>query len=278
MALDKLQTAIVDFLAPRLDPPMISIGGGRPRVAAEVPAIAMSMDNVTVAGAGVGANATSVMVGTLPITSHIDLADPVLGFPHETVDLVSGDRLSLTVPHGPLVKADGDDNDPLEAADMTIGIDGAPLTFAPESPSAGEFSVDQDAGLIALGDPLPAAGELTANYFVGRWEVETVRVSGALHMDLFIRTIASVEDLTQQVFALLATHAIAGLRKINATAMTTIDAPSRPRGNTRTRRISFEFTYELATPRIPTGGGVISTVDFTSQLQGGQGVERELRT
>lgn len=276
MALDKLQIAIADFLAPRLDPPMISIGGGLPRSAADVPAIAMSMDHVTVAGAGVGANATSVMVGALPITSNIDLADPVLRFPHETVDLVSGDRLSLTVPHGPLVKADGSENDALEAADIAIGIDGAPLTIAAESPSAGEFSVDQDAGLIAVGDPLPAAGELSANYFVGRWEVETVRLSGALHMDLFIRTIASVEDLTQKIFALFATHEIAGLKKIGVTAMSAIDAPVRPTGNTRTRRISFEFTYEHATPRIPTGGGVISGVDFTSQLQSSQGLEQEL--
>jgi hypothetical protein len=234
------------------------------------------MESVTVSGAGVGANATSVMVGALPITSNIDLADPVLRFPNETVDLVSGDRLAMTVPHGPLVKADGSENGPLEAADIAIGIDGAPLTFAAELPAAAEFSVDRDAGLIVVGDPLPAAGELTATYFVGRWEVETVRLSGVLHMDLFIRTIASVEDLTQKVFALLATHAIPGLRKINVTAMTTIDAPVRPTGNTRTRRISFEFTYEHATPRIPTGGGVISTVDFTSQLQSGRGLEHEL--
>ncbi|UCD79870.1 MAG: hypothetical protein JSW26_00095 [Desulfobacterales bacterium] len=276
MALDKLQTAIADFLGPRLDPPMLSIGGGLPRLAEEVPAIAMSMDNVTVSGAGVGANATSVMVGALPITSTIDLADPVLRFPSETVDLMSGDRLSLHVPHGPLVKADGADSAPLEAADITIGIDGAPLTFVPGSPSAGEFSIDKDAGLIAVGDPFPAVGALNATYFVGRWEVETVRLSGVLHMDLFIRTIASVEDLTQQVFALLAKHSITGLRKIGVTAMSTIDAPVRPTGNTRTRRISFEFTYEHATPRIPTGGGVISGVDFTSQLQSGQGVENEL--
>ena len=275
MALDKLQTAIADYLAPRLDPPMLSIGGGLPREAADVPAIAMSMENVTVSGAGLGANATSVMVGALPIASTIDLSDPVLRFPHETVDLMSGDRLSLHVPHGPLVKADGDDTAPLAAADIALGIDGAPLTLVAASPAAGEFSVDRDAGLIFVGDPFPAAGELNTAYFVGRWEVETVRLNGTLHMDLFIRNVAPVEELTRQVFALLAAHSITGLRKLGVTAMSTIDAPVRPTGNTRTRRISFEFIYEYATPRIPTGGGIISTVDFTSQLRSSQGLEHE---
>lgn len=278
MALDKLQTAITDYLGSRLDPPMVSIGGGLPRVADDVPAIAMSMADVTVSGAGVGADATSVMQGALPIISDIDLVDPVLRFPNESVDLISGDRLFLTVPHGPLVTANGSDTDPLEAADVTIGIDGAPLAFVTGSPAAGQFSVDKNAGVIAVGEALPATGELSATYFVGRWEVETVRLSGTLHLDLFIRTTTSVEALTQQVFALLATHTISGLRKIAVTAMTTIDAPDRPTGNTRTRRISFDFTYEHATPRIPTGGGVISTVDITSQLRNGQGLEKTLVT
>lgn len=276
MALDKLQSAIADYLAPRLNPPMLSIGGGLPRLAAEVPAIAMSMEDVTETGAGLGADATSVMQGALSITSSIDLADPVLRFPHETVDLVSGDRMSLTVPHGPLVNANGGPDGPLAAEDIAVEIDGAPLTLAAASPAAGEFAIDRNSGLIVVADPLPAAGEFKAGYFVGRWEVKTVRLSGTLHLDLFIRTNASVEDLTGQLFGLFANHAVPGLKKINVTAMTTIDVPERPTGNTRTRRISFDFNFEHATPRIPTGGGVISTVDFTSQLKNGQGLEHEL--
>jgi hypothetical protein len=234
------------------------------------------MEDVTETVSGLGADATGVMQGALSITSSIDLADPVLRFPHETVDLVSGDRLSLTVPHGPLVGADGGTAGPLAAEDITVELDGAPLTLVAVSPAAGEFAVDRNSGLIVVADPLPAAGELKAGYFVGRWEVKTVRLSGTLHLDLFIRTNASVEDLTGQLFSLFANHAIAGLKKINVTAMTAIDAPDRPTGNTRTRRISFDFNYEHATPRIPTGGGVISTVDFTSQLKNGQGLEQEL--
>ena len=122
MSLDRLQTAIADFLAPRLVPPPVSIGGGEPFGVQELPAIAMSMSDVAVSGAGVGGNATSVTTGALPIRVDIDLADPVLRFPDDTVDILSEDRLELTVPHGPLVTSDGDDTVPLAVTDFSIEI------------------------------------------------------------------------------------------------------------------------------------------------------------
>ncbi len=273
MSLDSLQTAVAAFLAPRLTPPMVSLGGGEPFEVQALPAIAMSMSDVAVTGAGVGGHATSVLTGALPIRVDIDLADPVLRFPDDTVSILSEDRLELTVPHGPLVTSDGDDTAPLTAADFSIEVEGVALEHVAGAPAAGQFSVDRVDGLVRAGAPLADSGTLTARYAIGRWEAETIRMAGHLHLDLYVETATAAEDLTRQVFTLLDGHGIDGLHRLSATAMGTIHVPDASRADMRTRRLSFVFTFERVSPRVFTGGGLISTIDVTSRLANGTGVE-----
>ncbi len=280
MSLNRLQTAIADFLLPRLDnPAMDSIGGGVPRRPNDLPAIVISMEAVEVSGGGLGGHGTGERTGALEVRSDIDLSDPVLRFPGGTpdniIELLSPDRRVLTLPHGGLVATDGNPNTPITGADIAVERNGNPLTLVSDNPGPNEFALNRVPAELTFGAPLPGSGAITARYRIGRWEEETIEMAGTLHLDIYDDSVSDIEATTGQVFTLLTVSAIPGLRRLAATAMGPIDFPERPGGNSRSRRLGFVFAYEHTEPRIPTGGGIISTIDATSRLDGGEGEEQE---
>jgi hypothetical protein len=276
MSLNRLQTAIADFLQPRLNnPTMDSIGGGVPRRQNDLPAIVISMEGVDVSGGGLGGHGTGERTGALEVRSDIDLSDPVLRFPDGTVELLSPDRRVLTLPHGGLVATDGDPNTPITEADITVERNGNPLTLVPNNPGPNEFTLNRVPAELTFGAPLPGSGTITARHRVGRWEEETIEMAGTLHLDLYAGSVSDIEATTNQIYTLLTVSAIPGLRRLAPMAMGPIDFPERPGNNNRYRRLSFAFAYEYTEPRLPTGGGIISTIDATSRLDGGEGEEQE---
>jgi hypothetical protein len=100
-------------------------------------------------------------------------------------------------------------------------------------------------------------------------------MSGTINLDLYAKLVQGVEEATKKIYELLSAHSVEGLRRISPVGMSTIGVPDRLEGNTRMRRLSFEFAYEYTLVHVPTGGGVINTIAVTSSLSDNKGIEQE---
>ena len=107
MGLAAVTDALAAYLESAVSPAPALVGSTYPTVAGDLPAVVLSFGDVVQKLASVGRLPAQSESGALPVTTSVDLADPVATFPDATVLLLSIDRLTLTLPHGPLVAADG---------------------------------------------------------------------------------------------------------------------------------------------------------------------------
>jgi hypothetical protein len=278
MSLGTVVERVADQLRNSLAAPPARIGGAVPLAASEVPAIVLSLDQVSEVSAGIGNVPRPSRREPLEIITVIDLANPVVRVGDEDVLLVSDGGQVVQIPHGPLVHADGAPvPPPLTASDVGARLDATELTLVAGPPGPGEFSLDPaaaaalgyaepaTAGVLRFGTPL-TTGSLRLRYVIGEYEVSTTRHRGELRVDVYETTPAAVDVLSAAVGASLQPRAAASLGRVYALAPVrwgVIEPPLANLGTTRSRSITFRFDLELETRVIPAAGGVIRRVQAT---------------
>lgn len=264
MSLDRILDPLAARLGQRLGPGT-RVDDVLPSTVGDLPCVVLTLDEGEQALMGVGRAARGTRQGALELTVRVDLADPVLDLGDgETLDLLSADRRTLTLPHGPVVRADGTEQPPFEAGDVTAD-DGAPFTVVSGEPVGRSVRVDPAAGALQFGVALVATGTLVATYHVGRWDVSTTRVQGLLT----VRTIAArgpqARSTTRRVAeALDAPDPGVRLTPVSWGAVTpgTIGDDD----DVHEQQIGFGIDAEVEEPVLTSGGGVITTVHVTGTL------------
>jgi hypothetical protein len=266
MGLAALTDAVAGYLESTLDPAPALVGATYPSVSGELPAVVISCSGVLQQLRGIGRLPAASETGALPVSTTVDLANPVATFPDAVVGLLSSDRLTLTLPHGPLVAADGTATT-FAGADLHVTLGATTFAVVAGAPGAGEVQPDPDLGVLHFGAALPATGTLSASYFVGEWEVRTERYQGVLLVETFAADAAGVDTLSRAVATALLEPAGAppeGLNHIEPTAWAAIEEAGANRASARSRALGFAFDYELVEPHLAAGGGLISTVSVSS--------------
>jgi hypothetical protein len=266
MSLPKLLDAVQQFLNTSLSPAPKLIGDGYPVAAAELPAVTMSLSEVSERLRGIGRLPAPTLSGALPVDTTLDLAKPVVTFPDDTVQLLSGDRKTVQLAHGPLVRADGTATPPFAAGDLRAVL--GPTTFTPvaDAPKAGEVQVLPDTAQLLFASPLPATGTLALSYFVGEWEVRTARYQGVLSLETFATDLAGVNTLSRQVATALDDPRIPGLQQVSPIGWTAVAGADPARAQARGRALTYRFDYELVEPKLATGGGLLADVRVKTVL------------
>ena len=272
-------TAVRTYLAARpLTPPVAAnrIGALEPVVGGDLPCIVLSLADTARRRVGLG-DRSELMSGALRVTTNIDLANPTL--PDDpTFSLLDGTRRTVTLPHGGLVRSDGAEAiTPLAGADISVRLNGNPLTVVPGVPAANQVHADPIAGLLLTGTALPATGALEVAYFLGQWERRVERIAGLLRFDVCAATGAAVETLSaaciDRLLAPEATRDIVQLSNIELSALGTVEQhlaapPPAGGGVTHFRRTAaFAFEFQHLIDRVESSGGVIRTIPVTTRLE-----------
>jgi hypothetical protein len=250
-----------------LTPAPARIGSAEPIIAAELPAIVLSLEEVQRLGAGLGERAALVTDGALPVTARVDLANPVL--PEEPgFRLLSDDRRTLVLPHGGWVKADGSSG-ALSSADLQVSVDGAPRTVVNAAAGAAQVRPDALVGTLLFGAALPATGIVQATYVLGQWERRVTPIAGVLRIDLRAAAAADLVALTAAVADAFDDGAAlpSGLRKMVLGQMSSIGAPVPALANARGSSLRYRFEYEHVVNRPDSSGGVIARIPISTRLQ-----------
>lgn len=256
MLLHRLTDAVRSYLVSAL-PVGSKVGSVLPRVVADLPAVVLSVVEAEPLGAGVGGKPRGLSTGALPLQVAIDLANPVLQFPDETVPLVSADRRTLQLPHSPLVNADGGDAGPLPAGAVVLRRGALTYTLVAANPIGNQVRVDRVTGIAVFGNALPATGSLQASYFVGQWESDAVRFTAVLQADVYATGDGALDALSRQVAQAMASHTVVGLGQLTPQSWGAMAPPGTPAGNTLRRQLAWRCRYEYDDPRVITGGGPI---------------------
>jgi hypothetical protein len=247
-----------------------AIGVVEPAVPADLPAVVISLLQLVNPSKGLGEH-RQVEHGALAASSEIDLTNPVLAN-DSTVELLSEDRLTLSLLHGGLVDAEGSDT-PLQASDIQVQRDGVPFTLVSGSPAAGEFSVNAALGQLVFGAALPADGTLIADYFIGQWERVVHQLQGVLRIAAVATSNADAETLSVQVYDAIAAHQIRGLRELEVVNMGPVTAFSES-PPMRARTLEWQFDYEAIVDVAQASGGIIDQVTLVSSVDD-EGLEQE---
>jgi hypothetical protein len=266
MALAALIDGLSTYLESAISPAPALVGAAYPTVTGDLPALVLSVSGVQQRLQGIGRLPAPSESGALAVTTALDLAHPVATFPDAVVTLLSNDRLTLTLPHGPLVAADGTTTT-FGAGDLHVTLGATTFNVVTTAPGPGDVQPNPDLGTLRFGAALPATGTLTARYFVGEWEVRTDRYQGVLVVEAFAADAAGVDTLSRAVeTALLEPTGAppAGLNQIEPTSWHAIDEAGTTRAQSRGRALGFTFDYELIRPQLGAGGGLISTVSVSS--------------
>src|SRR5262249_16436323 len=198
MGLAALTDAFATYLESALEPAPALVGATYPATGGELPAVVLSVTGVQQQLRGIGRLPAPSVTGALPVTNRIDLANPVATFPDAVVPLLSNDRLTLTLPHGPLVAADGTTTT-FGTADLHVTVDATTFAVVDTAPGAGRGEPDPDLGVLHFGAPLPATGTLNVSYFIGEWEVRTERYQGTVLVEVFATDDAGADSLSRAV-------------------------------------------------------------------------------
>jgi len=257
MSLDR----ILDPLAPRLAAALdgVRVDDVTPVVLADLPCAVLSLTDVEQALVGLGRIPRGTRTGALHLTAAVDLADPVLDLRNgETLRMLSPDRRTLTLPHGPIVRADGTSDLPFTAEDVSAD-DGAPFTVVAGDPTGRQVRPDPAPGTLLFGDPLAPTGRLTLGYHVGQWDTETTRVQGVLLLDVVAATPAAVATAARAAAAELDVPA-QGVRTRPLAWEPVVPALPDDAGvpRARSQRLTFHLDAEVELPVLTTGGGLIS--------------------
>ena len=266
MGLAALTDALAGYLQSTLHPAPALIGATYPSVKGDLPAVVISCNGVLQQLRGIGRLPAESESGALSVSTTVDLSNPVATFPDAIVTLLSNDRRTLTLPHGPLVAADGTTTT-FGSADLHVTLGATPFTVVDTTPGTGHVQPNPDLGVLHFGAALPGTGSLKASYFVGVWEVRTERYRGELLVEMFATDAAGVDSLSKAVEqALLApTGALPqGFNRIDPVAWAAIEEAGKNRGGARSRALAFTFDYDLVEPNLAASGGLIGTVSVHS--------------
>jgi hypothetical protein len=269
------ETAFLDALAiflrepGRLTPAPATVGIAEPAAAGEAPAIVLSLPVVQRLGPGGSGGGIEPMSGALAVDVAVDLAAPFLpdlpGF-----SLVGADRLSLILPHGGLVRADGDTG-ALAAADFSLTVAGTLRPLMAPPPAGDGISVDPLQGIVTFATALPATGTVAAHYHIGSWERRTTLLGGELRLVVFAATAADVEALSVAATRALLNANVPGgnLPGLRSLALGELGAtiPPPPAGaSLRSRIARFQFKFEHVIDDAFSSGGIIRGIPITTTL------------
>jgi len=229
----------------------------------ELPAIVISFKDLIVPSVGLGEHRLAVR-GALAANSAIDLANPLL--PGTDFNLLSSDRLTLTLFHGGLVDKDGSDT-PLGADDLQVRLNATNFDVVPAPPASGEVSVIPAAGQLVFADPLPASGTLSANYFLGRWERRVEQLGGSLNVLIIAANDNDAQQLSNAVMIAMAqaSDSITGLRRLPLQSAGTVTTYSSGPQARRQRLLSWMFDFEHIIDQPESSGGIIHRIQLASQ-------------
>lgn len=248
-------------------PPPVLLGISEPALAAELPALVLSLDEARRLGAGLGERALLVTDSVLPWQVAIDLVNPVL--PQEPgLNLLSADRRTLTLPHGGLKRADGSDGS-LGPADLSVRVGATLFTVVAAAPVGNQVQADAAVGQLLFGNPLPATGLLQAAYVLGQWERRVTPIAGTLRLDVYAADTGTTVGLSNAVLQALAgvgAAQIRGLRKLALAQVGPVLGTDAAHASARRRSavLAFEFEHEINRP--DSSGGVIGRVDIASRV------------
>lgn len=249
---------VVDTLADRLEATTAATASDQsPAAAADLPHVTITVDEAVQPLIGIGETPRGTRTGSLAVTSEVDLADPTLDFGDDTVDLVSPDRLTFVIPNGPVVRPE----------EVTVSDDDGPYDLVDVDPAGRQVAVDIDLGELTFGQPLPSAGTLEVELFIGMWDVTVIRYSGTVALDLRDTSPAAVAGLSRSTADELGRPTGAFDRLVPAT-WGAVAAVSVGNDQAHSQTLRFRFDFELEQPSLPTGGGVIRTVEVTSTTDG----------
>ncbi|MEM8960464.1 MAG: hypothetical protein AAGD38_03215 [Acidobacteriota bacterium] len=264
--LPEILATLADTLRDALGADASSVGGAQPSIAADLPAVTLSAGATRVARLGMG-RVMREQTGVFAVTASVDLAAPTIDFGDEQVELLSADRLTLHLPHGPLVGADGSDG-PLADADLTVELDGGSLTVVAVEPQSGEVRADGRTGTLSFGTPLPATGTLEVAYHIGRWEVHSSDLSTRLDIEVAAANAEGVDSLSRRLATELDVERlhdiVPTLRiwRLTPLAWGPI-TPATGTADARRRQLAYDLTASWQVPILPTTGGVIRRVEVT---------------
>jgi hypothetical protein len=263
-----LIAALRDHLADTVPSPP-PLGSAVPVVAADVPCITVSLEDIVPAVRGLGSVPSPPLEGALRVETAVELADPILHTPAEEVELLSQDRRTLQLPNGAVVRASGDAVPPYGTGDLLVRIGMTTFTPVHQPPGATEVQLDIPSGALTFADPLPATGTLQLGYFVGLWDVRVERFAATVHLDVAAADAAATETLSTTVEAALAPDLgvqEAGFRRLEPVALSAAAPIPGLAGAQRSRRLTYAAEFELIEPVIPSSGGPIRIVDVESEL------------
>jgi hypothetical protein len=261
---------IVDALVTRIRTglgPGTRVDDVQPTAAAELPSVTVGLDEVTQQVAGVGRIPRGTRAGALPLTLDVDLARPSIDLGGgETLLLVPANRLSLVLPHGPLVRADGTDgadSGAFAAADLLVRDATGVWDVVAGTPSGRQVRPDVDAGILRFGTALGATGTLHVEYRIGRWDVVVSRHQGVCELRVAAEA-AALPALVRRVAGELA-RPHPSMRLVPTGWGSAGEAPSGGLpAKTRVQVLRYRFDAEVEQPLLGTGGGVIRDVAATA--------------
>jgi hypothetical protein len=244
-----------------LQPAPALIGIAEPVQNNELPAVVLSLENLTRLGRGLGERSAVITGGALPWRATIDLANPVL--PEDpSLRLLDAARLVLTLPHGGLVRTDGSQGTP-GPGDLKVSVDGVDRPVVSGAPTGLEVRPDPPTGRLTFATPLAPAGTLTADYFLGAWEQRVFRMTGRLRVAVWGMSISGIVDLSNSVMAALQAPAAVGLQGLNELRVEELGSIAWPQAAfpaVRFRSIGFGFEFEGEVNVPESSGGIIRTI------------------
>jgi len=272
MAESAFLAAVQSYLAEQsLAPEPESLGLAEPAASEELPAIVLSLETSARRAVGLGER-VATMAGALEHEASISLASPVLET-DPTFTLLSEDRLSLILPHGGLVRADGSEG-ALGEADLTVRVGNTVRPVVSGTPSGAQVSCDPQVGRLTFATALPATGRVRARYFIGRWERRVALIEGVLRLDVCATSAGDVQALSDgAVAALLSAGARASIERllaIECRALSSIGPIETGFGNARRRTARFSFRYEQLIDQPESSGGIIARIPVTTLLTQGE--------
>ncbi len=258
------------FLDNRITSAEPTVGAVRPNAESDVPAVTLSMTELTCTTVGVGGNPSSLVKGSMPISLTLDLANPVVEFPDsETVNLLSENRKTLQIPHQPLVDINGSSPAYLHTEDISVTVDTIKMPVTQTVPDPGQCRLSGATGIMEFGTMLGTSGQLVAVYRIGQWEAETTRCTGLVQVDIFEKEKTKTEQLSNEVAIALSQKPqdiMGGLTKLSPVKWGAVERPATPIGNTMCRTLCYNFIFDHEQPVLSTGGGPIRVIDVTSTM------------
>jgi hypothetical protein len=266
MSLPAVLTALAEALRQALGDAAAQVGGARPVSADELPAVTLSASAARFPQSGVG-RLSEQHTGALVVETAVDLENPSLEGDGEEGALLSEDRLTLHLPHGPLVRADGQDLPPFAAGDLKVRLGATTFAVVAAEPAAGEVRPDARSNSLGFGAPLPATGDLELRFHVGRWQVRAFEVRALLEIEAAAADAAGVETLCAALAEALEPARLGRfdpsleVHRLALSSWGPILPPAEGGAEERRRRLVYDLAAGWQRPVLETAGDVIRRVE-----------------